>query len=290
MIVYRLTNKLTGQKYIGQYSGKDFAPYWGSGLYIKRAIRKYGRANFEKEIICECHSRKELNETEMKYILEENTRVPNGYNISPGGEGGDGGWSNHTEEENQKRKALISEAMKQHWQDPVMRQNYLDKIDPEQRRADAKAMWSDPIKKKEIADKIRGQKRTEEQCRRIAEAQRGKKLSEEHKQKIGEWGKGRKHSEEEKQAISKALKGNIVRSDEWKQKQSEAHRGIPQSKESRRKKREASSGRIWLHKDGTSRMVKSKEVPSLLDDGWLLGRKDLGDLPLHSQSAVVFAN
>jgi len=88
MVIYKTTNKINGKIYVGKDS-KDKFNYYGSGLILKRAIKKYGIKNFEKEILQECSSQKELNEAEKYWIQKENSLVPNGYNIAFGGAGGD---------------------------------------------------------------------------------------------------------------------------------------------------------------------------------------------------------
>lgn len=50
MIVYCITNKINGKKYIGSDSNNN-PNYFGSGTYIKKAIKKYGKENFAKTII-----------------------------------------------------------------------------------------------------------------------------------------------------------------------------------------------------------------------------------------------
>jgi group I intron endonuclease len=90
-VIYKLTNKISGKVYIGQKSSKDFRnqfqEYWGSGVLITRAIKKYGKQNFEKEIIDEASSQKELNEKEVSYIDIHQSLNPKGYNIAEGGHG-----------------------------------------------------------------------------------------------------------------------------------------------------------------------------------------------------------
>ena len=54
---------------------------------MKQAIEKYGRGNFEKEVIVICSTEEEANTWEKK-IIKENLTDPNCYNIAPGGEGG----------------------------------------------------------------------------------------------------------------------------------------------------------------------------------------------------------
>lgn len=89
MIIYRITNLLNGKCYIGQDS-KNNPKYFGSGVYIKRAIKKYGKDNFRKDILQYCKDVEELNKQESFWIKKINTFVPNGYNVKDGGKGGGG--------------------------------------------------------------------------------------------------------------------------------------------------------------------------------------------------------
>jgi len=67
--IYETTNKIDGKKYIGRRSTNNNPyedTYLGSGKVLKRAINKYGRENFTKNIICLCNSFCELK------VMEEN--------------------------------------------------------------------------------------------------------------------------------------------------------------------------------------------------------------------------
>ncbi len=85
MIIYKITNLITSKIYIGQDS-KNRSGYFGSGIYIKRAIKKYGLINFSKEILQHCKTIDELNLAEIFWINKLNSIDPNvGYNIAKGG-------------------------------------------------------------------------------------------------------------------------------------------------------------------------------------------------------------
>lgn len=88
MIIYKTTNLVNGKIYIGQDS-KDDPKYLGSGLLLTKAINKYGKENFKKEILQKCENKKELNESEKYWIgFYKSTDKNIGYNIAEGGTGG----------------------------------------------------------------------------------------------------------------------------------------------------------------------------------------------------------
>lgn len=50
--IYKTTNLLNGMFYIGKHQTEDpNDSYLGSGVYLKRAIAKYGKCNFKKEVL-----------------------------------------------------------------------------------------------------------------------------------------------------------------------------------------------------------------------------------------------
>lgn len=92
--IYKITNKINGKSYVGQhkvYPGEAFTRYMGKGIAIRLAIQKYGKENFSKEILEEIDDDEKhefTSERERHWITKLNTMQPNGYNLSPGGEGG----------------------------------------------------------------------------------------------------------------------------------------------------------------------------------------------------------
>jgi len=89
--IYLTTNNINGKQYIGQHKGALDDNYLGSGLAITEAIKKYGKENFSKVILCECASREEADQKEKEMISQYNAVAdPNFYNLQEGGTGGDG--------------------------------------------------------------------------------------------------------------------------------------------------------------------------------------------------------
>jgi group I intron endonuclease len=83
MIIYKTTNLATGKIYIGQDSHDD-SRYLGSGKLLTRSIKKYGKENFEKQILCWCNSKEQLDYYEKLYIKILNSKLPFGYNMTDG--------------------------------------------------------------------------------------------------------------------------------------------------------------------------------------------------------------
>lgn len=85
-IVYITTNLVNGKKYIGSH--KDNNPkYLGSGVYLKKALIKYGKDNFSREIIWEGSEQERYN-IEQEVIKNHNAVLDNNYyNISDKGTG-----------------------------------------------------------------------------------------------------------------------------------------------------------------------------------------------------------
>jgi len=116
MIVYKAVNKINGKCYVGQtvntlhkrsMSHIRTAKNKEKDYPFHRALIKYGEDSFEWSVICECNTKKEMDEKESFYIKELKSHVSdNGYNLTLGGEG-NLGW---IPSEETKRK--ISEANK----------------------------------------------------------------------------------------------------------------------------------------------------------------------------------
>lgn len=90
--IYETTCIPTGMKYIGMHKWSKStldSRYLGSGIYLKRAVKKYGRENFSCRIIEWCETRQELLEREKYHISITKAPIDEGYyNIEDGGQGG----------------------------------------------------------------------------------------------------------------------------------------------------------------------------------------------------------
>lgn len=86
-IVYRTTNNINNKYYIGCHKTKNLNDgYIGSGKLLKRAIEKYGKENFIREILYLCKNSDEMFEKEKQIVNEEIVQDKNSYNVKIGGE------------------------------------------------------------------------------------------------------------------------------------------------------------------------------------------------------------
>lgn len=84
--VYLTTNFINNKQYVGEHSSEDFNDaYLGSGVAIKKALKKYGKENFSRKILETFKSKEEAFNAQKKYIQLFNTLSPAGYNFSPTG-------------------------------------------------------------------------------------------------------------------------------------------------------------------------------------------------------------
>jgi group I intron endonuclease len=93
-LVYRVTCTTTNRSYIGitknglhnRWSGHLSTARGGSPVAMARAIRKYGPDDFVLSVLAIASDFDEASLIERAFIAEHQTMVPNGYNLTTGGE------------------------------------------------------------------------------------------------------------------------------------------------------------------------------------------------------------
>ena len=90
--IYKTTNLVNGKIYVGKHEAAAFdTKYIGSGVVFSKALKKYGKENFECVLLEAVDSKEELNTREKYWIAEFKARDKRiGYNINEGGEGNPG--------------------------------------------------------------------------------------------------------------------------------------------------------------------------------------------------------
>lgn len=139
-VVYVISCKITGKRYVGitqataeeRFAAHIYCAQVGTERVLYDAMRKYGIHNFTVSEVCVAFSWENACLIEQALIKEFNSKVPNGYNMTDGGEGTVGWsapqevrdvWSKQrkgrtwTKEQNDARSARV----KAQWADPEFR-------------------------------------------------------------------------------------------------------------------------------------------------------------------------
>ena len=87
-IIYKITNKINKKIYIGKHKTNNIKDnYFGSGIALKSAIKKYGIFNFTKEILFIFDNEIDMNNKEKEIVNEKFVKSKNNYNLRNGGNG-----------------------------------------------------------------------------------------------------------------------------------------------------------------------------------------------------------
>jgi group I intron endonuclease len=208
--IYKTTNTINGKFYIGKQSCKNlYNNYLGSGFLLKRAIEKYGKQSFKKEILWFCDSEEGAYKLESIIVNEEFIANENVYNVKVGGLGS----KNMSNETKQK----ISKTVKK-WHDEVgvsdeTRKKLSVAHSGENHHFYGKKLSEDHVQK--LVDGHTGVSNgphSDETKRKMSKSHKGKRLSEETKKKISivQTGKVGPESQKEKISIKVICENNII--------------------------------------------------------------------------------
>lgn len=156
-LLYKIVNRVNGKAYVGftkntlewRIKAHRYGP--NPNALIHKAIKKYGKDAFTVETIGTASNRQQAAALERELIAAHNTFMPNGYNMTPGGEGNDA-----------PRSAETRSRMKASWY-------------PRQ--------WSEEAKASRLA-KMTGRKHPQEQTERQRAKMIGQKRSPEMRAKM----------------------------------------------------------------------------------------------------------
>jgi hypothetical protein len=260
--LYKVTNLLTNEYYVGKHNGLDQSVkgknklYWGSGHRIVSSIKKYGEENFKYEILC-YGSSEYIFELEKRYItpevLEEDELC---LNLTVGGDGP----SYHSKE----TRKMIGEKIKKLYENPELRKKVSDGV--------KKYFAENPEVMIRVAAKHKGKKFSEEIRQKMSEAQKLSHANDpERRVRISAILKGKIPSEETRLKISIANKGK-VRSEEAKQKLREARAKQVFSDEVIEKRNKTLSTLVWMNDGTRNYYVRPETVASHKENGMVEGR------------------
>ena len=202
LIIYKITNKINQKSYIGlttrslrqRWSEHCSAARKGSQKVIHKAIQKYGSDNFSVDVIdCSSKTLEELFQKEKDYIkIYESFNTGKGYNCTDGGDF----FVMSSEERLKRSKRLLGRRLSEDVKRKISetKRKYPTIITDEYRAKISKASTGRVFSPESIekrVQKLRGQKRNDEQKRKMGIKNIGRKLTEEHKKKISESGKNK---------------------------------------------------------------------------------------------------
>ena len=213
--IYILTNTINGKEYVGLDSNlpkRANAHLRGTSAVcplIHRAIKKYGVDAFTFEIIRYPNVPHQiLCWFERSHIAERNSKSPNGYNLTDGGDG-TLGWIPSAETRAKMSKANQGKMLSAETKAKIAKANRGKTRSAETRAKIAKAKCGEnnPMRQPEVAAKFKGENNPNF----------GKPLSAEHKAKISKAKRGEKHhnfgktlSAETRAKISETLRRNAL--------------------------------------------------------------------------------
>ncbi len=195
--VYIVTNVMNGKQYVGLT--KSLEKRWdahrrsnGSAPALHAAIKKYGKEAFVFTHVCDAFDFEAAQDIERMLIVQHNTKAPNGYNLTDGGEGVKG--RPFTEQEKEIRR--------------VKARAFVESLTPEERAkkfgASKGRKWSSEVIERIRSSNLgknRGKKHSEETRAKMALAHKNRpprSISDETKEKIRQSLLGRKMPESEK--------------------------------------------------------------------------------------------
>lgn len=292
--IYKTTNKINGKIYIGQKKSSKFLGnrYLGSGKKLKLAVQKYGKENFEVEMLESICDENKADEREIFWISHfKSTDDSIGYNISNGGNvnramsgKNNPHWGKHLSEETkeklrQKAKLQMTEEARAYlsWINSGERNKRFGKKHTEKTkqlmRERAIERYKDPNER--LLQSIRAQvsNANPETKKKLSESK--KKLysnpEERHKQSVRM--RGRVYSNETLHKMSIAQLESYKKRPDLRMRISEQQKKRMSIPENREKIRNAVLGRRFVTNDIETKLVLSKDVDYYLSRGWHLGMK-----------------
>lgn len=206
--IYLITNLINSKQYVGITKfniEKRFTQHSRKGFLLTQSIKKYGKENFNVELIEEVDGSEKAYELEQYYIKHYGTKSPNGYNLT---DGGNGLYGVIISDEDRKRRSESSKRLhrekrtemhgKKHTEETKQKMSASSKGKPKP--------WLIGRKRSEITrEKIR-----QANMKRTASEETRKKISENHHDVSGKNNPmyGKKHSPETIEKIREKLKAS----------------------------------------------------------------------------------
>ena len=179
--IYLTTNLVTNERYIGKHFGELDDSYLGSGIILQRAIQKYGKQNFKRDILYISKDADENNLKEQEFIkafnaVEDRTF----YNISKGGDGGNIFHCLPLEQQEQIKKALSVKFSGEN--NPMYGKHHSEETKEKLRKIDKSYTQTEEYRKNMSKvtsgekNGMYGKHHTEESKQKMSDAKKGEKI------------------------------------------------------------------------------------------------------------------
>lgn len=160
--VYQTYNNLNNKFYIGQHAKPEFDKnYYGSGIRIVRAVKKYGKENFTVSVVCWCKDHDALNRME-EFVVGAYLGNEKCYNIGSGG---------GSPFKGRRRTQAEIENIRKHLTGRPVTQEHRDK----QSKTMKMLYQNNPEMSEKIRTRMIGKKHTSESKKNMSVGQTGKK-------------------------------------------------------------------------------------------------------------------
>lgn len=210
--IYLITNIENKKQYVGitKFSLEErFSQHIKRGFILTEAIQKYGHQKFSIKLIEEVESAERAYELEQYYIKQYDTKVPNGYNLTDGGDG-IFGW-----ESSEEYRQECSERVKQLHKEKKVGMYGKNHSEETKKKMSASAKGNKNCLGRKLSDESK-QKIREKHLRKVVSEETKKKISQNHHDISGKNNPmfGKKHSPETIEKIKqKALMRKLKKDD-----------------------------------------------------------------------------
>lgn len=202
--LYKTTNLINNKIYYGVHretKWPEIDNYLGSGQALTRAIVKYRKENFVRNIICISDSFDYIYYLESQIVTAAFIKENNNYNACGGGVGP----SAHSDA-TRKKLSIAAQNMSDQTRKKLSIAKQGCTLTSEHRA--------------NISKSGKGKKRTPEQRKKMSESRRGRQLSVEHREKISKSKRGKKHPLYGKKHTDETrLKMSMAQKERWKKQE-----------------------------------------------------------------------
>lgn len=257
-IIYKITNLLNKKIYIGKHITSNLDDgYYGSGKLIIKAIKKYGKQNFKKEILFLCQNQQQLNQKQKELVNQQFIKQNTNYNLTLGGTGS---WhhinQNMSAEQRKKRQINGGNKTKELYQQGILKPYIFSEEEKEQISLKLKQHWQ------YYGHNWIGKQHKEETKLKISISLQGKQKG----QKNSQYGTCWIHNEELKE--SKKIKKQELQS--YLQTGWIKGRKLYNITDAERKRHGNSvRGKIWITNGKNNKSINKNDI---IPDGWHKGR------------------